>query len=291
MSRLSEKQYWDAVYQSPERQSGTLTGSARKQKSLKSRSKTRIKNLLGKKLLGHMFYKYHSRIFWDVILKNHLPDMKGAKMLEVGSAPGTGLVTFNQRLGCVPYGVDYSEQGVETSRQVFIANNLNPDNVVQADFFSDEFHTKHKESFDMVFSGGFIEHFADARDAVDRHVNLLAKGGHLVITIPNLRGINYLVLKLFYKELLDIHNLDIMRKAEFAKLFDNEKLTPLFCDYYGTLTLDVTAARKNSPIRFILSAIKKLELITNLILHIVLRGHDLNSRFTSPYLIFVGVKK
>jgi 2-polyprenyl-3-methyl-5-hydroxy-6-metoxy-1,4-benzoquinol methylase len=291
MSRLSEKRYWDAVYQSPETQSGALTGSTRKQKSLKSKTRTWIKNLLGKKILGYMFNRYHDRIFWDVILKNYLPDLNGAKMLEVGCAPGTSLVNFNRRLGCLPYGVDYSEHGIETNRQVFIANDLNPDNAIHADFFSDEFHTKHKESFDMVFSGGFIEHFANARDVIDKHVNLLVKGGHLVITIPNLRGINYLVLKLFYKELLDIHNLDIMRKSEFEQLFDTEKLTPLFCDYYGTMTLDVTAARKNSPVRFILTAIKKLELITNLMLHIILRGHDLNSRFTSPYLIFVGVKK
>ena len=217
--------------------------------------------------------------------------MKGARMLEVGSAPGTSLVTFNHKLGCMPFGIDYSEHGVETNRQVFIANNLNPDNVIHADFFSDEFHNRYKESFDMVYSGGFIEHFDNARDVVDKHIGLLAKGGHLVILIPNLRGINHLILKLFYKELLDIHNLSIMRKTEFAKLFDHESLTPLFCDYYGTLTLDVTAARKNSPVRFILNGMKKLELITNLILHIALRGHDLNTRFTSPYLIFVGVKK
>jgi 2-polyprenyl-3-methyl-5-hydroxy-6-metoxy-1,4-benzoquinol methylase len=291
MSRLSEKQYWDAVYMSPETQSGTLTGRVRKQETLKNRGKAWVKNLLGKKMLGHMFVRHHDRVFWDVILKNYLPDLNGAKMLEVGSAPGTSLVNFHQRLGCVPYGVDYSEHGIETNRQVFIANGLNPGNAIHADFFSDEFHAKHKESFDLVFSGGFIEHFANARDVVDKHASLLAKGGHLVITIPNLRGINYLVLRLFYKELLDIHNLDIMRKAEFAKLFDSEKLTPLFCDYYGTLTLDVTAARKDSPIRFLLTALKKLELITNLILHFALRGNDLNSRFTSPYLIFVGVKK
>ena len=291
MSRLSEKQCWDGVYQSLEKQPRTLTEGARKQETLKSRGKIWIKKLLGKKLLGYMFYRYHSRIFWDVILKNHLPDMKGARMLEVGSAPGTSLVTFNHKLGCMPFGIDYSEHGVETNRQVFIANNLNPDNVIHADFFSDEFHNRYKESFDMVYSGGFIEHFDNARDVVDKHVSLLARGGHLVILIPNLRGINHLILKLFYKELLDIHNLSIMRKTEFAKLFDHESLTPLFCDYYGTLTLDVTAARKNSPVRFILNGMKKLELITNLILHLALRGHDLNTRFTSPYLIFVGVKK
>ncbi|HKS42094.1 MAG TPA: class I SAM-dependent methyltransferase [Blastocatellia bacterium] len=291
MSRLSEKQYWDAVYQSREKPLDTSNDGARKRQPLKSKGKIWIKNLLGKKLLGYMFYRHHSRVFWDVILKNHLPDMKGTRMLEVGCAPGTGLVTFNQRLDCVPYGIDYSEQGVEASRQAFIANNLNPDNAIHADFFSDEFHAKYKESFDMVYSGGFIEHFTDARDVVNRHVSLLAKGGYLVIIIPNLRGIYNSILKIFYKELLDIHNLNIMRKDEFAKLFDNEQLTPLLCDYYGTLTLDVVAARKNSPIRFLLNGLKKLELITNLIFHIVLRGKDINTRFTSPYLIFVGVKK
>ena len=126
---------------------------------------------------------------------------KGAKVLEVGSAPGWHLVRLNQTFGFIPYGIEYSESGVELNREVFILHNINPDNVIHADFLSDEFHEQYKGYFDIAISRGFIEHFTDIEDIIEKHINLLTKGGYLIVSIPNLRGANYILTWLFHREL------------------------------------------------------------------------------------------
>ena len=45
--------------------------------------------------------------------------------------------------GCVPFGVDYSEPGIEANRQVFSAHRLDPNNVICADFFAEAFQAQH----------------------------------------------------------------------------------------------------------------------------------------------------
>ena len=101
----------------------------------------------------------------------------GAAVVEIGSAPGEHLVRLSETFGLVPYGIEYSAAGVEVNRAVFAARGLDPENVIQMDFFSDECLLSCRERFDVVVSRGFIEHFADAAQVVDRHLELLKPGG------------------------------------------------------------------------------------------------------------------
>ena len=259
MDILSEKQHWDLVHQHHQTPAGKPTaGLAGKRKSWRRQSMAWLKRRLGQRAVTWILQTHHDHLYWNAIVKKYLPDLRGARFLEVGSAPGETLVKHQQVLGCVPFGVDYSEPGIEANRQVFSAHRLDPNNVICADFFAEAFQAEHRESFDVVFSAGFIEHFTDAGRVVDHHLNLLKPGGYLIIGIPNLRGLNYLLLRIFYKELLAIHNLDIMRASAFAQLFNTEKVERLFSGYYGTLSLDIVAARDDSPLRFVLTAMKKL---------------------------------
>ena len=52
--------------------------------------------------------------------------------------------------------------------------------------------------FDVVMSRGFIEHFDEPSSVVDRHLDLLKPGGLLVVSIPNLRGVNGLLTRFFH---------------------------------------------------------------------------------------------
>ncbi|HJQ23329.1 MAG TPA: class I SAM-dependent methyltransferase [Blastocatellia bacterium] len=292
MDILSEKQHWDLVHQQHQAPTASpAAGLGGERKSWRRRCTAWLKRRLGERGVRWILQSHHDHIYWNTIVKKYFPDLRGARFLEVGSAPGELLVKHHQALGCVPFGIDYSEPGVEANRQVFRAQGLNPDNVFCADFFGEAFQAQHRESFDVVFSAGFIEHFTDARRVVDHHLNLLKPGGYLVIGIPNLRGVNYWLLRAFYKELLDIHNLDIMRRSAFAQLFDASKVERRFCDYYGTLSLDIVAARDDSPLRSVLAAMKKLGIIGNLCLRLLLRNRTLDTPLTSPFLMFVGKKK
>jgi len=279
VARLTQKEYWDSIHKAK--------AVKHKRHSLKENLKSITAGLLKNKFVR----SYADYLLWDVIYKKYMPKIKGAKILEVGSAPGNNLVRLSQRFGFIPYGVEYSQSGVELNRKVFISNNINPDNVICADFLSDDFQKKYRGYFDIVMSAGVIEHFEDVKDIIEKHINLLAEDGHLIVSIPNLRGANYIWQWIFDRKLLPIHNLDIMQKKEFSEIFGKVCLSPLFCDYYGTFNFGLFITKKNSPLRFVLTCCKILQLILNVVFRLLFRNKGLESRLFSPYLLFIGVKK
>jgi SAM-dependent methyltransferase len=64
--------------------------------------------------------------------------------------------------------------------------------------------------FDAVFSLGLIEHFADPQPVVAAHARLLKPGGVLILGVPNFRGLNWALLKVFRPSVFAWHNLETM---------------------------------------------------------------------------------
>jgi 2-polyprenyl-3-methyl-5-hydroxy-6-metoxy-1,4-benzoquinol methylase len=273
MAKLTRKEYWDSIYKPK--------ASCYKRNSLK-----------GKLLENEYTRPYADYLLWDVIYKKYMPKTKGAKVLEVGSAPGTNLVRLSQTFGFVPYGIEYTDSGVELNRRIFISRNLNPDNVIAADFLSDELHKQYKGYFDIVLSAGFIEHFTDIEDVIEKHINLLKRGGCLIISIPNLRGANYILQWIFQKKIiLSMVDLNIMQKKEFLKMFDKDCLSTLFCDYYGTFSFGLFNTKRNSPLHIVMTFCMILQLILNVVFRLLLGNKGVESSLFSPYLIYIGLKK
>lgn len=201
------------------------------------------------------------------------------------------MVRLSQTFGFVPYGIEYTDSGVELNRRTFVSNNLNPDNVIAADFLSDELHKQYEGYFDIVISAGFIEHFTDIEDVIERHINLLKKGGCLIVSIPNLRGANYILQWIFQKKIiLSMVDLNIMQKREYMKIFDRDCLLTLFCDYYGTFSFGLFNTKRNSPLHIVLIFCMILQLILNLIFRLLFRNKGAESSLFSPYLIYIGTK-
>jgi glycosyltransferase involved in cell wall biosynthesis/O-antigen/teichoic acid export membrane protein/2-polyprenyl-3-methyl-5-hydroxy-6-metoxy-1,4-benzoquinol methylase len=287
---LTDKQFWDSTHLDEKKGLATVLGSSDvERQTLKSRIKIKIKALLGRRLLDYM-RSYEDYLLWDVIYNKHLPNGEGLKVLEVGSAPGEHLVRLSKTYGFTPYGIEYSESGVELNREVFAANGIDPDNVIYADFLSDEVHERYKGAFDIVISRGFIEHFTDVRSIVEKHINLLAEGGQLIISIPNLNGLNYALGSLFHKEIIPLHNLTIMEKGEFTKLFDDQGISPLLCRYYGTFNFGLFNARKSFLSELALKLCMKVQLVLNVLLRLLFKGRGVEHSKFSPSLIFIGVK-
>lgn len=290
---LTQRCYWDLTHLSEKEfldrrnKKRTTPGDLR---SLNSHLKALVKKLLGRKVLEYMG-SYEEYLLWNVIYKKHLPKNDGARILEVGSAPGDFLVRLSETFNFVPYGIEYTDSGVELNRQVFAENDIDPNNVIHGDFLSDEFHRSYEGQFDLVISRGFIEHFTDAKGIVDKHLNLLAKGGVLVISIPNLRGFNYLLARIFHKELIAMHNLDIMRKQEFEKLFDKSQVSDRFCDYSGTFNFGLFNARENSLPHSLLGLCMKFQLMLNLFFRLLLGNRGAETSLFSPSIIFIGTKR
>jgi 2-polyprenyl-3-methyl-5-hydroxy-6-metoxy-1,4-benzoquinol methylase len=282
MSKLSQREYWDVVHKAEDPRHEPY--------SSKTSLKTKLKTLLGEKGLDYL-RSYESHLLWNVIYQQYMPKTEGAKLLEVGSAPGDFLVRLNKVFGFDTYGVEYSDIGVDVNRKNFASNGINPENVIHADFFSDEFHSQYNGYFDIVLSRGFIEHFTDVESLIEKHINLLKKGGHLIVSIPNLRGLNYYLSWILNKEVIAIHNIDIMEKERFSKLFNPNRLSPLFCDYYGTFDFTLYNTKENSPMRYALAAGRKLQLGLNAGFRLLFGDKGAENRYFSPHLIYIGLNK
>ena len=283
MVRLSDQEYWNSLY---ERSLAKGTNDPRQP----GRLRRLVERLFGKNMLEYT-HPYEDCILWNVLYPKIMPREKGMRIIEIGSAPGHHLVRLARAFGYVPYGVEYSEAGVRLNRMVFASHNIDPSNVIHADFLSDEFQSRYRHCFDIVLSRGFIEHFSNPDDVVQKHVNLLSDGGHLVVTIPNLTGWYYPWEAIFDREVLAMHNTQIMDKEEFGRLFHGKGLKPLYCDYYGLFTLYRLAAKKGSLVHGVLWRVKKAQPLLDILYH-VLRGEKEGGKHSfSPTLMFAGVRE
>lgn len=275
MERLIQREYWNTIYKD------------RKPNEYKNKPnflRRKIAMSLRKVWKGN----YSSYLFWNVICNKYMPRAE-LKILEIGSAPGTKLIKFHQLFGYIPYGVDYSEEGIRLNRQLFLNHYIPLDNLIYEDFLSHDFQAQYKEVFDIVVSRGVIEHFRNPKVAIEGHINLLKRGGYLLIIIPNIRGINYFLFSFFNRNFIKHHNLNIMDKHSFSLLFDNKKLQVMYCDYYGTFNFGLFNTKNLYKIS-ILKSCHYIQILLDIIFYLLFRDKGFEHPLFSPYLIFIGRK-
>jgi cyclopropane fatty-acyl-phospholipid synthase-like methyltransferase len=174
----------------------------------------------------------------DVYFKNFLPSKKGAKFIEIGCAPGRWMHYFATEFQCDVEGIEYTSGGVRLTEDNLQKLGVSS-KIHHVDFFS---NTLPLESYDRVFSFGFIEHFDDIPDVMKRHWNLVAKDGFLIVGIPNLKGINEKIQAFYSREVLSLHNLECMNLDVYRNLaLPNATLVDL--RYCGKLNLTLFNGR------------------------------------------------
>jgi SAM-dependent methyltransferase len=235
------------------------------------------------RLPERFFGSYADSQFWSLVKKN-LPPHKGQSALEIGCAPGRILRGFALRFGCVPFGVDFSEPGVSRTRENFERWGYPPENVVQADVFDPAFQAAVDSKFDVVVSGGFIEHFTDLRPVIDAHLGPLRPGGLLVVTIPNYQGLNYALGMLTVRIDYPLHNFDIMKLKRFRSIFDLPHLETLACRYFGGFDVGIFDTGAST---LLLQSYRRVQALLNLGFRII---PPPNVPWVSPHLIFIGRK-
>jgi len=282
MKRLTDSNYWNKTY-----------AKIIKKEIPSSKKKYGIFNSFfkfSKSFLRRFVVEaYASHLFWNIICPRYLP--KGpAKILEVGCAPGSKLIRFAETFGYEPYGIDFSESGIEETKNNFILNGFNSSNVFCADFFDDYIISNYKEYFDVVVSMGFIEHFTEVRQVIERHLQLLREGGVLLISIPNLKGINYLMTYLIDKKNLGLHNVNIMDLKEFISIFQKNNLEKLLCCYYGIFNSGIWVSCGKSDSKLAKVCYRGQQVIDYCLMKLIpLEGYE--NRFISPYILYIGKKR
>lgn len=283
MSRLTDKDYWEGVYQAAPAAAAEPVPTPERKRLLK--------RLFGPRLMD-MLSAYDDYLLWQAVLPRFLPrGASGLSVVEIGSAPGDFLVRFARTFGAEVYGVEYTSHGAERNRQVFAAAGYSTDQIIEADFFADAFLATNAGRFDIVVSRGFIEHFVDARAVVERHVALLKDGGLLLILIPNLRGIYGTWTRRFNPDQLPLHNLELMKAENFRAACALPGLDVLQCGHFGTFSFWMFTAPAQAQLtnRFI-RLLQLLQRGLNLLLRGVFGRRGGESAWFSPNLIFVARK-
>jgi hypothetical protein len=152
--------------------------------------------------------------------------------IEIGGFPGTFAAYFYKQ-GCKDVSLlDFyiDKKRVNTFEKM---NDIPQDTIqcIESDFF--KFETNKK--YELVFSYGFIEHFEDTKDVINRHKllmnsNLMGRG-KLLIILPNFRGINGLIQRIFDKSNFDAHNLQSMKKEYLKNILSELELKNIKVEY------------------------------------------------------------
>ncbi|MGC9605204.1 MAG: class I SAM-dependent methyltransferase [Minisyncoccia bacterium] len=125
--------------------------------------------------------------------------------MEIGCYPGKFLAVFGEK-GYELNGVD-SFHGTDSLSGWFKSRGYRYNHFYEADIFD----FKSQIKYDLVCSFGFIEHFNDLEEVLDKHLELLKPGGKIIIDVPNLNSpIYYFLYKLFEPDVLKNHVLSSM---------------------------------------------------------------------------------
>jgi 2-polyprenyl-3-methyl-5-hydroxy-6-metoxy-1,4-benzoquinol methylase len=169
----------------------------------------------------------------------------GDNYLEIGCAPGKLLAWVASVLKAEVTGLDYSTSGITKCQILFdtlgIKANLHHD-----DLFN---HRLALNSFDIVTSFGVVEHFDNARLAVQRHLDLVKPGGVALITVPNYTGIYGALQSRCDAANLAMHNLDIMTPAALTGLVDIPCIETLRAYPFGSMSPWLISLEKRLPHR------------------------------------------
>lgn len=151
--------------------------------------------------------------------------------LEIGCYPGRYLAVFGE-LGYRLSGIDLSSRVKDVLPEWLSSQGYLLGDFHQEDFF--KFCECTVESFDVVCSFGFIEHFSDWCEVLDLHANLVKEGGLLVVSVPNFRGkIQRCLHEFFDSENLLRHNLQAMVPQDWAVFLTTKGFEVQFCGCFG----------------------------------------------------------
>lgn len=160
------------------------------------------------------------------ILRKYLTKTRG-KAIEIGCVPGKFLSYICREFGYFPEGIDYLKNAEKITGQTLINNGLKEFNIYQADFRT----WKSEKKYDLVCSFGFIEHFSNPEEILEKHVALMKKGGKLVVEVPNFGGFKGWLQRNFDPESYYKHNPRVMNIDFFRKFAEKSHLIIKYLGY------------------------------------------------------------
>lgn len=209
-------------------------------------------------------YLYHRL---DKVLKKELMINADYSFLEVGCGLGRWLLYFNKKFGYRVSGIDFSQEGC-----ILAQNVLEKSGITSKIYLGDIFNFK-QETFDIVFSDGFIEHFSDINKTLSHISSLVKDSGYLVSIIPNLTGFQGYLLSHYAKKDEILKNHKIITKELLINSYRNLKFDNIKFYELGSVIPKVFALPR------IYSIILNIILMLIDLLGIHLEGENISSTY------------
>ena len=227
---------------------------------------------------NYQYKKIKTTLFFDKYLNKAILCQNNCEFIEIGGFPGEMSIYFHKKYRCNVSLLDFFIDKT-------IINNLESENGLTTDTVkfieSDFFQFQTNKYYDFVFSCGFIEHFEDTKDVIERHVNLARKEGEIFIVLPNFRGINGWFQYLFDKKNYNIHNINSMKINVLNDIMNSIDLKDFIITYAGKPMVWLTP--KNTFTNKFFRPFVKL-------LSHTLKLCPVKSRLLSPYIIIKATK-
>jgi len=220
-------------------------------------------------------------VFFAEIFEKHLQPDQSKTILEVGCAGGEYLCYAAKKFGYAPFGIDYSDE-IQKTTDLFVFNGMPKPALYQGDFFG----WQPNRTFDVVFSIGFIEHFEDTRTVLKKHLDLLAPGGKLIITLPHFAHLQYLFHWLIDRENLRVHNTQMMRLPAIRRALEGLPARLDHLDYYQTFGFWTERKTWNSWQKFVKWGIEIFGKVMWKLL-----GFRRSNLLFSPHIVLVATKQ
>ncbi len=159
----------------------------------------------------------------------------GAKFIEAGCGDGTMVITASKYLKYNSYGLDFSENLIQTLRKKYKTNNFIVGNINNLNNFKNN-------ELDLMTSFGVIEHFENGPNkAIEEMYRVIRKGGYLIISVPIISP--FLIFNALRRNLLFFLGYKIKHKNQISQVVP--KFSDTFKDELPFAQYNVSI--KNAP--------------------------------------------
>ena len=142
--------------------------------------------------------------------------------------PSNFLIYLGKRFGYVVSGIDTVPY--ITSR---LPSHIVRNGVKIGEFYHQDLLTfESNQTYDVVCSFGFIEHFSNFEDVIEKHIRLVKPRGTLILSCPNFRGLQYILHRLLDPTNLHRHVLSAMNLRRWRMLLERNSMVLQYHGYY-----------------------------------------------------------
>jgi len=149
----------------------------------------------------------------SAVEKNFQPG-ETVKVLEIGAGRGTVSLLLGREFNAEINILDFSDKAIEISKDFYKQFDM-PVKFIKADALN--LPEELLGRFDIIYSGGLIEHFEDPSDIVSAHFKTAKKKGLVIISVPNALCLPYRIYK-FFAERSKKFDVGFERPFSFQKL-------------------------------------------------------------------------